>query len=350
MNEKDMTEEKKTPEEKFQELVKNAEDYIIKNAKDILVAHRNQEKFRELIELFKQDEKDSIQQKIEEINLDDINCLKLINEKYQPQYSVNEIKKSEKIETILLKRFCEELQNQSGRTNAIKYFSYGKGQENKIFKIVAKYYEGNKNNLKGMKWCDLYNSFGNSVIEREKPKDSIKACETCENKNECKTKSFHNFGWREYSRGLIDALKYISKLEIKKFKEDISIINNIDNVDNLKTRKDILKKLEQMVHSLGSELVYDFFKELCCENLIKPDVHIKYLYKEIIKGEKKNSYDIAEDIIRMCKESNYTPYYIDKILWLCCTGNFHEDGITINAMTRENFILTYYSKLGKPKR
>ena len=33
----------------------------------------------------------------------------------------------------------------------------------------------------------------------------------------------------------------------------------------------------------------------------------------------------------------YTPYYVDKIFWLCCTGNFYEDGITINKMTRRNF-------------
>ena len=42
----------------------------------------------------------------------------------------------------------------------------------------------------------------------------------------------------------------------------------------------------------------------------------------------------------MCKEFGYSPYYADKILWLCCTGNFHNDGITINAMNRENFVNT----------
>ena len=319
-----------TKSKNFKKLIKCAEEYIMDNAKDILSA---------------------VRKKDYSTNSDTCCCSEIINDKYNPKYRIEDIKKKteKEIKEILIERFCVELQNQSGRANAIKYFSYGEDFKNEIFKIVKICYEDLFNEK--MQWCTLYHIFNKNPlinINNEKIlKDFEKACKNCDN-SECeKMQEKRNFGWREYSRGLIDALKYIKNLDCEEFKKNLSIINDVEKHEE---RKTIFKTLTKQIHSLGDELVYDFFKELCCENLIKPDVHIKYLYNEIIKGEKKNSYDIAEDIIQMCKEFGYSPYYADKILWLCCTGNFHNDGITINAMNRENFVNiyrnTYYHEIG----
>lgn len=314
----------------FKKLMKCAQEYIMYNAKDILGAIRGKD-----------------YSKISETCC----CYEIIMNKYSPKYKIEDlIKKTDKeIKEILLEKFCIELQNQSGRSKAIKYFSYGKDFENEIFKVVRQYY--NEIGNEEIKWCDLYNIFNKypliNINNEKSLKDFDNTCKGC-TYSECERKrDKRNFGWREYSRGLKDVLKYIKNLDCEEFKNNLSIINDAEKHEE---RKTIFKKVTEQIHSFEDELVYDFFKELCCENLIKPDVHIKYLYNEIIKGEKTNSFDIAEDIIQMCKESGYSPYYADKNLWLCCTGNFYEDGITINAMNRGNFINmyrnTYYHELG----
>ena len=88
---------------------------------------------------------------------------------------------------------------------------------------------------------------------------------------------------------------------------------------------------------MNTALSYDFFKELYCKNLVKPDIHIKEIFKRYIYEELPDENVIAKDFISMGLTLEPSPYYLDKILWLCCTGNFYEDGITINKMTRRNF-------------
>ena len=97
---------------------------------------------------------------------------------------------------------------------------------------------------------------------------------------------------------------------------------------------------------MGDTLTLDFFKELKCENLIKNDSHIIACYKHV-GGKCNEKNKIVFEFISMCKKIEYTPFYVDKILWLCCTGNFDKDGIIITKMNRKNFLMKYKSKLNK---
>ena len=328
--------EKEQKQEKFNKLVQCAENYIETKALRIINAIRKTE-YKNCFEAIYEDE----------------------DFRYRPQYTIEELEKfNEKdLEKILIKRFCGELQNQSGRTNAIKYFSYnndpqngGEDGNNILLKVLDYYNDGKPEKYF---WCELYEKFQgkeNSYIIGSENNENNKACNAtsspisnCNKFEQCKKtlKTRANYGWREYCRGLTDALNYIketSKEELVKQIKDIII----DGKPN--ERKKFLNNFMVKFRSIGQELVYDFFKELCCENLIKPDVHIKYLYKNVLNGQEKNSFNIAEDFIQMCNEyenGKYTPYYIDKILWLCCTGNFYKEDITINSINRENFINSY---------
>ena len=304
------TEDKKV--EKFKTIVETAEKYIVKHALKIINAVREKESNT---------------------------CPELIKYKYKPKYKIEELeqKTTEEFNNIILEHFCIELQNQSGRTNAIKY----NGQERKkaIYTIIKEFDVSQSN------WCNLYEEFSNPkgnyknyIIGSEKNKiDKIKFCNSCDEIQKC-NKSKFNYGWKEYSKGLFNAKKFIMQIKKDSFIEELKEINKIDDYKNLDKK---LKKIRNC-YGIGTELSYDFYKELCCENLIKPDVHIKTLYNEFLSNKDKNIPPdiVAKDIISLCNVAKYEPYYIDKILWLCCTGNFYEENITINSMNREDFILS----------
>ena len=166
-------------------------------------------------------------------------------------------------------------------------------------------------------------------------------------------KYYYNYAWYKYARGLYDAIVEgkINKDDIIKLVKELN--EKIEKIDDFKNRLSNIHKFNKDIYYLGDTLTFDFFKELACENLVKADIHIQEIFKKCIYNEEHNNIlnnlgkdenianQIAWDFITLCNKWEYTPYYIDKILWLCCTGYFYEDGITIDDMTRPNFIKYY---------
>ena len=71
----------------------------------------------------------------------------------------------------------------------------------------------------------------------------------------------------------------------------------------------------------------DLLKELGFTNYPKPDVHLIDVFSELGLSE-KNAISTFEAVTRMsahCKEMDptATPYKIDKIIWLICSGRFY---------------------------
>ena len=64
-----------------------------------------------------------------------------------------------------------------------------------------------------------------------------------------------------------------------------------------------------------------------------PDVHIKEVFYQIGVAEKDDIavFEVIDKMAAECKEidADVSPYKIDKILWLICSGKFYKDGITI---------------------
>lgn len=65
----------------------------------------------------------------------------------------------------------------------------------------------------------------------------------------------------------------------------------------------------------------------------KPDVHIKEVFYQIGVAEKDDIavFEVIDKMAAECKEidADVSPYKIDKILWLICSGKFYKDGIAI---------------------
>lgn len=110
--------------------------------------------------------------------------------------------------------------------------------------------------------------------------------------------------------------------------------------------KDICKAINKTSDGnsagLGPALVRDFLKECGCVWLAKPDVHAIEIFKRLkildknkdtaYYGSVKGADQFTEKIFNFARSlranstmnhSSITPYKLDKLVWLLCTGNFY---------------------------
>lgn len=91
------------------------------------------------------------------------------------------------------------------------------------------------------------------------------------------------------------------------------------------------------IHGIGFALACDALKEMGFCEFAKPDVHICNVFFELGIAQQSNStlnnqllvlesfYKLVGDINQNSQGKKITPYALDKMIWLCCTGNFHKD-------------------------
>ena len=380
--------EELTKEQKFYLMIKCAEDYIMDKAADILVAIRRKH--------------DSEYTKPEL-------CSDLLSD-YKPKFKNNEEIPFEKIiehfchelqnyqampRAINYASYAKQNEKNNEEDTNIEY-------NNKIVEKVMDFYNYYKEKIPAKKpenewdtcYIELYEYLKKDkdinfeerkelartvdkktfYVKKDKeyivtdiPSDFLKIL-LDENKNNYKLNNeknayrcLYNFAWYKYSRGIVDILIQIKQLGGKKsYTEDIqkkclyynklqSVKNLRDNIDEIKNS---IKEFAEQITGIGDTMAYDFFKELYCKYLIKDDVHIKECYTKCIDNI-ENEKEIFENFLELCLKCGekkgkeiYTPYYIDKILWLCCTGIFYQDKdkVSIHYMTRKDFINYYKEK------
>lgn len=89
------------------------------------------------------------------------------------------------------------------------------------------------------------------------------------------------------------------------------------------------------IHGIGFALACDALKELGFSEFAKPDMHIcDVFFEHDLAQRSKNSlnsqlnvmarfYKLVYDINQNSQWERITPYALDKMIWLCCTYNFH---------------------------
>lgn len=155
----------------------------------------------------------------------------------------------------------------------------------------------------------------------------------------------NNFNsWHKWSKSIVDAAKFISDFkDVENFKK---FVKQFDY--NLLTRMALPLLISTKISGMGFALACDCLKELGYTSYPKPDVHLI----EVFVGARLSSKEplsVFESIVRMaedCKEidSDVTPYKIDKVIWLICSGRFYLDDISIGRH-KEDFINLVIDKL-----
>lgn len=162
--------------------------------------------------------------------------------------------------------------------------------------------------------------------------------------------------FQEYVRGIVCAAKFLVANNDYGFNSVNKAIElSCDNWDNqmneipnglCKSINGICKTIEEAVDGkstgLGPALARDYLKECGCIWLAKPDVHAIEIFKrvEILDKNKKSAYYgsvkganlFTEKVFNFVESvranstknhSTITPYKLDKLVWLLCTGNFY---------------------------
>jgi thermostable 8-oxoguanine DNA glycosylase len=141
--------------------------------------------------------------------------------------------------------------------------------------------------------------------------------------------------WHKWSKSIVDASKFMTDFEdINDFKRFATQFDY-----NLLTRIALPLLISKKISGMGFALACDFLKELGYTNYSKPDVHII----EVFVAARLSSNDpisVFEAIAKMaedCKniDPEITPYKIDKVIWLICTGKFYLDGIPKGSHKKE---------------
>lgn len=148
---------------------------------------------------------------------------------------------------------------------------------------------------------------------------------------------------KKYAQGLYSAAEFLAE------SDSVDSINQaivIGNDDFLRSEENVVVPFERMrekIKYLGEALSYDFLKECGCLYLAKPDTHLKKVFGDLkITNDDECYHDktinpLVRTVSRFAALLNenggpyaeVTPYKIDKMIWLVCTGNFYlaENGI-----------------------
>ena len=155
--------------------------------------------------------------------------------------------------------------------------------------------------------------------------------------------SKHN-SWRKWSKSIITAANFMNDFKsIDDFRNFVDLFKY-----NLPTRMALPLLMQTKINGMGFALACDCLKELGYLDYPKPDVHLIDVFVTLDLSEKE-PINVFEAIVRMaeyCKEidEEVTPYKIDKIIWLICSGRFYLDDISIGRH-KEEFIESTRNKI-----
>ena len=126
--------------------------------------------------------------------------------------------------------------------------------------------------------------------------------------------------WYKWSCSVIDSAKFICGFtDIADFDKFIELFDY-----NTASRMALPLLIQRKIRGVGFALACDLLKELGYTSYPKPDVHLIDVFKEagICQGDPISVY---EAIVQMADDCKETPYKVDKVFWLICSGNYYRD-------------------------
>lgn len=141
-----------------------------------------------------------------------------------------------------------------------------------------------------------------------------------------------------YAQSLLDGATYFSR-----FKSKEEVVNDLKSHYIGKDYKSLInyflnKSIKRRIKGFSIALCCDFLKEFDSTfDLPKPDIHIRdvlsayYLDERYKLANDKYAYKCIDDFLAVLNDINskiskpITAYQLDRMIWLCCTGNFFLD-------------------------
>lgn len=147
--------------------------------------------------------------------------------------------------------------------------------------------------------------------------------------------------WQKWSNSIVDSAKFVS--EFKDVDDFKSFVGRFDY--NTETRMALPLLISKKISGIGFALACDLLKELGFTDYPKPDVHLMDVFSALGLSE-NDEISTFEAIVRMseiCMEFDpkATPYKVDKVFWLICSGKFNKDSNEINIGRHKDEFIEY---------
>lgn len=143
-------------------------------------------------------------------------------------------------------------------------------------------------------------------------------------KVQLKNENIKNNSWYKFSNSIIDSAKFILRFkDIAEFKEFVEQFNG-----NTQTRMALALLISKRIKGFGFPLACDVLKELGYFDYVKPDTHIIAFCRQLGLCESDNELDVFETMVAITNDvkeidSTMTPYKLDKMIWLICSGRYY---------------------------
>lgn len=136
--------------------------------------------------------------------------------------------------------------------------------------------------------------------------------------------------WHKWSKSVVDSAKFIS--DFSDVKDFVEFVKRFDY--NVSTRMALPLLISKKISGVGFALACDTLKELGFTNYPKPDVHLMDVFSALGLSENE-PVSTFEAIVRMserCRsvDAEVSPYKVDKVFWLICSGRFYLEDPEIN--------------------
>lgn len=141
--------------------------------------------------------------------------------------------------------------------------------------------------------------------------------------------------WYKWSCSIIDSARFLNEFKnVNDFKRFVGRFKF-----NVHTRMALPLLISHKIKGIGFALACDALKELGFVEYPKPDVHMLDVFSALGMCE-RNEIAVFETIVKIsekCRETDksVTPYKVDKIIWLICSGNYYYHNIEVKSMKKE---------------
>lgn len=239
-------------------------------------------------------------------------------------YLVKIVKNDERLRDVVLEKY---FQVKKAETLADVYERFiGSAQNYRMMPNVIKFYDRKeeiKDLLYGYDLKRISNMSVDSLYQRFRDKFDVQ------------TKDSKRNAWRKWTGAVIDSAKFIN--EFHTLNEFTEFVNS--KYDNDDSRKVLALGIAKRIRGMGFTLVCDALKELGYTRFSKPDVHMRKVFSSIGLCN-DDEFDVCEAIEKMAEDcktvyTDITPYKVDKVFWLICSGNFYREKVKVKSNKEE---------------
>ena len=142
--------------------------------------------------------------------------------------------------------------------------------------------------------------------------------------------------WPKYCKTILSSAVFLSQFRsAKEFYQWVGFFTQ-----DPRSLPSLPMAISMEVSGIGFPLACDFLKELGYEDFAKPDVHLKFIFKNLhLCPQNAGDYQVFKAIVRVAEHAKVTPYAADKLFWLIGSGKFYDNPEIGNiGRHREEFV------------